>query len=227
MDPETALERQNQLNERIIAEIDLMSKEALAYLKSNFERELWDLRIDDESRMEFRATPQDERLEAFKHVFVQLLVATSVDFAARNVPREHPPDGPARVIRQHSRERRAVGSRLGEPEAEGEGVGGPPPVIRRQSSESRRMVDRFASMKTWEQSDHPIVIFLSEYGDEVSGLEVLSLNEQFLSRFVPRNMQQVLQQNGMDLSSDWSQLKQERALKIVRACEGTALTAGV
>ena len=68
MDPETALERQNQLNERIIAEIDLMSKEALAYLKSNFERELWDLRIDDESRMQFRATPQDERLEAFKHV---------------------------------------------------------------------------------------------------------------------------------------------------------------
>lgn len=68
MDPETALERQNQLNERIIAEIDLMSKEALAYLKSNFERELWDLRIDDESRMQFRAMPQDERLEAFKHV---------------------------------------------------------------------------------------------------------------------------------------------------------------
>ena len=68
MDPETALERQNQLNERIIAEIDLMSKEALAYLKSNFERELWDLRVDEDSRMQFRAMPQDARLEAFKHV---------------------------------------------------------------------------------------------------------------------------------------------------------------
>ena len=45
-----------------------MSKEALAYLKSNFERELWDLRIDDASRMNLKAMPQTDRLEQFKQL---------------------------------------------------------------------------------------------------------------------------------------------------------------
>ena len=51
-------------------------------------------------------------------------------------------------------------------------------------------------------------------------------DEAFLDRFVPRHMQQVLTQNGMKLSENWSQMKQDRALRIVRSSEGSALTAG-
>lgn len=66
LDPEAAIERQNILNERIISEIDLMSKEALAYLKSNFETELWDLRIDEVTRNELKCAAKQDRLEIFK-----------------------------------------------------------------------------------------------------------------------------------------------------------------
>lgn len=43
-----------------------MSKEALAYLKSNFERELWDLRVPDDVRAQFRAMDLVKRTEQFK-----------------------------------------------------------------------------------------------------------------------------------------------------------------
>lgn len=66
IDAETAVERQSVLNERIISEIDVMSKEALAFLKSNFERELWELHVDDEARASFIATPAADRLDKFK-----------------------------------------------------------------------------------------------------------------------------------------------------------------
>lgn len=75
LDPESAVERQNILNQRIMSEIDLMSKEALAYLKSNFETELWELRIDEATRAELRSAAQpDDRLEIFKrHIRNKLL----------------------------------------------------------------------------------------------------------------------------------------------------------
>ena len=43
-----------------------MSKEALAYLKSNFETELWDLRIDEVTRNELKCAAKQDRLEIFK-----------------------------------------------------------------------------------------------------------------------------------------------------------------
>ena len=66
IDPETALERQNILNERIIAEIEMMSEEAQAFLQSTFERELTDFLVNNEDRYELMAVPAADRLDAFK-----------------------------------------------------------------------------------------------------------------------------------------------------------------
>jgi hypothetical protein len=50
----------------------------------------------------------------------------------------------------------------------------------RQTSEE--MVERFQTMLSWEQSDHPIVSFkMDEYGG-VRGVDILSLNPEFVNR---------------------------------------------
>lgn len=66
IDPETALERQNILNERIIAEIEMMSEEAQAFLQSTFERELTDFLVNNDDRYQLMNVPPERRLEAFK-----------------------------------------------------------------------------------------------------------------------------------------------------------------
>ena len=75
IDPETALERQNILNERIIAEIEMMSEEAQAFLQSTFERELTDFLVNHEDRYQLMNVPPERRMEAFKSLVRQHLLS--------------------------------------------------------------------------------------------------------------------------------------------------------
>ena len=75
IDPETALERQNILNERIIAEIEMMCEEAQAFLQSTFERELTDFLVNHEDRYQLMNVPPERRLEAFKALVRQHLLS--------------------------------------------------------------------------------------------------------------------------------------------------------
>ena len=61
-----ALERQNQLNERIIAEIDMMSDEALGFLEQTFERELTDFLVKSNVRYILLQQPQEQRMASLK-----------------------------------------------------------------------------------------------------------------------------------------------------------------
>ena len=71
------------------------------------------------------------------------------------------------------------------------------PLVRVDTGE---MVDRFANMLSWENSEHPICLFASGMGDEVQGIQVMSLNPRFLDNYIKRDLQQSLEQQGLTLT---------------------------
>jgi hypothetical protein len=170
---------------------------------------------------------QMEGLEKFRHVFLHLLVETSKDFSLRSVaqvPDIGPPpnaadatggllqDAPAvnisslqtvlldadenisaapppprRLVRQTSSELRQA-TLAAEAEA--------PHRLVRQTSEE--MVARFQTMISWEQSDHPIVSFKrSAYGG-VEGVDILSLNPQYVNRYINGSLKANLEASGFN-----------------------------
>ncbi len=86
---------------------------------------------------------------------------------------------------------------------------------------SNNMAARFENMKTWADTDHPIVLWLSSpQAQEVEGMQILSLNKQFVSRYIDQGMKQALIQNNLDFDRDWSNLKSEEGISIIQKVQG-------
>lgn len=172
-------------------------------------------------------------LENFKHVFIDLLVETSIEFSLRSVPqldKVGPPPGctlivdediddgkimelselpPAPLLRlETSSELRRVQelSLLD------------PPIIVRQSSEE--VVRRFQKMISWEESDHPIVLFKMDMFGDVHGVDILSLNCHFVDRYIHGDLKRSLEENHFDFNRDWSNISNEAGVQLIRNVEG-------
>ena len=183
----------------------------------------------------------------FKHVCIDLLLATAADFTTRNVPRPDKmyaadedlpeelvrtvsgrvvvnPDaksgaGMVRVLSDLS-----AGDRTNSSNVSGNAMADAmveaaanEPLVRANTGE---MVDRFAHMLSWENSEHPICVFKSGFGDTVNGIEVLSLNPRFLDQYIDRGLKQALETQQLELSKDWTKLKNEEAEEMLRSVEG-------
>ncbi len=95
---------------------------------------------------------------------------------------------------------------------------GPPQLIRALSDE---LANRFEKMTTWEDTEHPVVLwYYSQRGQEVDGLDILSLNPRFLERYIRNDMKAALTANGLDFVKDWRDMKSEQGAEIVRKVEG-------
>jgi len=96
------------------------------------------------------------------------------------------------------------------------------PILTRQLS--NELAERFSAMKSWEDTEHPVVLFYTSLpGQPVEGIDILSLNPRFLDRYISRDMGNVLKHNGVELDKDWRELSNDRAIEIVRGVEGRAL----
>lgn len=195
-------------------------------------------------------------LENFKHVFLILLIATSCDFSVRSVPQvliESGGVGPSvqsavlyddTLVDNHPPVE--VESELETPDLErnvsnGSSGLGPPSLVRRTSSEQRRVgltqaqqntipgmvrqtseeiVNRFEHMLSWEQSEHPIVCFKMDIYGDVNGVDILSLNPTFVDRHINGHLKQVLEQNYLKFNKDWSSLTNEEGVTILRQIAG-------
>jgi hypothetical protein len=73
---------------------------------------------------------------------------------------------------------------------------------------------------SWENSDHPIVLFYQTPSGDVSGVDILSLNRDFVSGFIHNEMQRVLRANGIDLQRNWTKLSRAMAVEIIEGIEG-------
>jgi hypothetical protein len=51
---------------------------------------------------------------------------------------------------------------------------------------------RFSSMLSWENSDHPVVLFYVSPTHEVGGVDVLSLNSRYVDQFLNRALRDTL-----------------------------------
>jgi len=95
----------------------------------------------------------------------------------------------------------------------------PPGFIRQISND---LAKRFGKMTTWESVDHPIVVFYTDTkGQEISGLDVFSLNNRFTSKFLHPTLQQALIENKVDLNKDWSELTTEEGMALIKKVEGS------
>lgn len=184
-------------------------------------------------------------LENFKEVFLRLLVETSRDFALRSVP-QAPCVGPERDAADIADGKRATdglpaegavdagddgdgppdGPSLGrqsssvslQEAAHRAGVAAPPSLVRQNSAELAR---RFQAMLSWEQSDHPVVVFKTDaIMGGVSGVDILSLNPQYLAQYIDGPMKAALEQNFIDLGRDWTTITNEEGVAILRGVEG-------
>lgn len=104
---------------------------------------------------------------------------------------------------------------------------GPPPLLRRHSSsssidEARRvsagspaplrlleMASRFENMRSWEDTDHPIVLFkMSPYGESnVDGVDLMSLNPALANEYISSSLQSELELQKINFAKDWNQVK--------------------
>jgi hypothetical protein len=146
----------------------------------------------------FCAAGLSDGLERLRHVFVALLVETSKEFALRNVPRVADaardlgaaamaaaapmPDVMPRLQRSASSEAR-----------ERERLLLQAPALVRELSQGAAL-ERFSNMRSWEDSEHPIVMWYEgrAYEGEVEGLDILSLNPRFLDRYIDRALNENL-----------------------------------
>lgn len=97
-----------------------------------------------------------------------------------------------------------------------------PPALARHTSDE--MVERFQTMMSWEQNDHPVVAFsIDPRNGCVGGLSILSLQANFLSKYMDRQLIEFLNQSGFELSRDWSKLTNDEGVRILRNLEGMAV----
>lgn len=187
-------------------------------------------------------------LENFKEIFVALLIETSKDFSLRSVPQLScvgPPPGSQYAIssdlenKRHKTPdsakdltestfppappsiRREKSSQYSQ--AEHRATQMDPPISIRQSSEE--VVARFRNMTSWQQSEHPIVAFKVDDrdGGGISGVDILSLNKDFLRQHMPPGLIETLEANRFELDRDWSAITNEEGVAILRAVDGLGL----
>jgi hypothetical protein len=168
----------------------------------------------------FQAAGLSEGLETLRDVFVGLLVETSKDFSLRSVPRaansvvggaavNMPPAAP-RLQRSASSEIREREAELARPALVG--------------ALSEGIADRFAKMRSWEDTEHPIVLWYNgQRSEEVEGLDILSLNPRFLDRWINPALKDVLRANAIDFDFDWKKMQSERGMDIIRKVEGFSM----
>ena len=179
-----------------------------------------------------------EGLQAFRHVFVNLLTETCKDFALRAVPVEVPlgagggggggaggaggggggPPPPAPMLRTLSKQR-SIGLM-----DEGLRVPSVPDNVELVRAHSDNVAERFQHMKTWEDTEHPIALFYyDQRGQSVDGLDVICLNPRFLDQYVDAGVKGALQGNNIEFGRDWKDLTSEDGVEIVRKVEGFAM----
>jgi hypothetical protein len=176
-------------------------------------------------------------LQNFKHVFVDLLLETSKDFSLRSVSQaasvgpmigsltvggtielddiailpvddlDLPP--PPSLVMQTSSELRRVTQEAS--------VLSTPAMVRQTSEE---VVQRFANMISWEESEHPIVAFKMDRYGEALAVDILSLNPQFVDRHINGPLKHSLEENAFDFNKDWDRVTNEEGVNILRQIEG-------
>ena len=178
----------------------------------------------------------------FKHSFVRLLIATARDFASRSVPQvnqvrlldagtagralNRTPSGRPMVGRSMSGEDPSTEDYLGASEAnhvmrEGSLDGGPPPAQPLRPQDAREAANRFQSMISWENSDHPVAVwYVPSSGHGVDGVDVLTLNDEFVDEFLDANLRTQLRGHGVDVNRDWSKLTNEEGIEMLRHAIG-------
>ena len=182
----------------------------------------------------------------FKHSFVKMLIATSKDFSTRSVPQgdqtraevtedgqeDDDDDDDAPLARQKSGSAgslaRASSARSDETHAMQEGAldGGAAPLVRLRRQDSREGANRFQSMTSWENSDHPVAVWLmSPDGYGIDGVNILSLNPRFVDAYIGRNLKQALGPGGvchppLEFNRNWSKLTNAEAMDILKHASG-------
>jgi energy-coupling factor transporter ATP-binding protein EcfA2 len=170
-------------------------------------------------------------LENLKDSFTSLLIETSRDFTLRSVPRDNQYGYKARKNIQVKRNDKAKNQqpnarltlqRIPSTELREAELSFPPvnsPLLLRELSDD--LVDRMNSMRSWSDSTHPICLFyMSNRGEYVEGLDVLSLNPRFLDSYINNDMKAALIHNRIQLDRDWNELKSAEAIEMIRKVEG-------
>lgn len=105
-----------------------------------------------------------------------------------------------------------------EEEAQRVAAAAPAPLQRETTLE---MAARFGGMRSWESSDHPIVLFKLEPRDaSVSGVDLMSLNSSFVDRYLDRQLRAELEASGIDFKKDWTKIGNDEAARRLREVEG-------
>jgi MoxR-like ATPase len=176
----------------------------------------------------------------FKHSFVHLLIATSKDFSTRSVPQgdqrrlevedqeedtgaelARTKSGSGGLARQGSAARDATHALQ-----QGAVDGGAAPLVALRRVDSREGANRFDSMTSWENSDHPIAVWLmADDGYGVDGVNILSLNPRFVDEFINRSLKEALGPGGVcyppiEFNRNWNKLKNAEAMDILRHASG-------
>jgi RZ type zinc finger domain/AAA domain (dynein-related subfamily) len=99
-----------------------------------------------------------------------------------------------------------------------------PPLVRELSDD---IATRFAEMTKWDDTEHPVVLFLTSLrSQEVDGLHIISLNPHFADKYFRNDMKQTLIDNSVPLDKNWTELKSEEGIEIIRRVEGFSMVSG-
>jgi hypothetical protein len=94
----------------------------------------------------------------------------------------------------------------------------PPALVRQTSAELAR---RFQTMISWEQSDHPIVVFkMDGFSGTVAGLDIMSMNPSYLQQYIDGQLRTAIETNQIELARDWEKITNEQGVEILRGVEG-------
>ena len=83
------------------------------------------------------------------------------------------------------------------------------------------MAERFGGMRSWESSDHPVVVFkVDPMMGGVDGVDLLSLNSSYVERYIDRALRAELEASGIDFAKDWSKITNNDAVLLLRQLDG-------
>jgi energy-coupling factor transporter ATP-binding protein EcfA2 len=172
----------------------------------------------------------------FKHSFVHLLIATSKDFSTRSVPpgdQTRQVDGAADDDGGGLLRTTSSGGTAARLATTGSKQVRDETLEQTESDEHLRALqnpaeaaNRFESMISWENSDHPVAVWLmAPDGVSVDGVNILSLNARFVDAFINRNLKATLGPGGIchppiEFNRDWSKLKNAEGVEILRHAMG-------
>ena len=97
-------------------------------------------------------------------------------------------------------------------------------VLQRQNSggmlqrqNSRDNVNRFDSMVSWENSDHPVAVWKLHFGGMggVDGCDILSMNPAFVQQYMNDNLRHILRGHDIQFDRDWTKLTNEQAIDLL------------